>query len=190
LKNFGTILLKKEILDIDGTKFILQGKYSKKELHSNMDVINFFSAQTFQNVYANNIAEDVFDKYKEIFMAIVNLVKYLSNETVISEAFREVLIMFHDLFKNISNNILYMSSLAEERLRTIEEYNVELCEIFSTIEAEKLFLSRSGPHYNQVVMNYRRNTNFDSGRYNFLHEVIINRNLQKETYENEDTGEF
>jgi hypothetical protein len=77
-------------------------------------VIKFFSAQSFQDVYANNIAEQVFDKHEKMFMAIVNLLHYLSNETSTSEGFKAFLIMFHDLFKNLANNIVYMSSLAEE----------------------------------------------------------------------------
>jgi hypothetical protein len=118
-------------------------------------VIKFFSAQTFQNVYANNIAEQVSDKHEKIFMAIVNLLHYLSNDTLISEAFREVLIMFHDLFQNFTCNIMYMFSLAEELLRTIEEYNKELCRNLTSVDVEKLFLARSGPHYNELIMNNR-----------------------------------
>jgi hypothetical protein len=146
IKNFGNILLRKEALYFDGTKFILQGNYSKNELQSNKYVINFFSDQTFRNVYANNIAEQVFDKHEQIFMAIVNLVQYLSNETVISEAFRELLITFHSLFESLDNNIMYMGNLAEQLLSTIEEFNIELCASLTSVEAEKLFSARSGPH--------------------------------------------
>jgi hypothetical protein len=83
-----------------------------------------------------------------------------------------------------------MASLAEVLLTTIEEFNVELCGSLSSIEAEQLFYARRGTHYNQLIINYRKETNFQSGRYNFFHGEIISRNLQHQAYEYKRTGQF
>jgi hypothetical protein len=181
LQNFGNRLINKEKLSINGTEIVLEGNYNKKVLRNKNDIITFFSEETFQKVYAKNTKKEA----KNIFMAIVDLLKYLINETSISEVFKAVLRNFDDLFKNIDNNIMYMANLAEVLLNIIEECNIQLTGSLSTIEAEKLFYARSGKHYNEQIMNYRRQTNYQTSRYNFLHEVIINTNLQTEAYNKE-----
>jgi hypothetical protein len=118
-------------------------------------------------------------------MAIVDLLKYLIYKSEVSDAFIAFLREFKDLFRNLENDIMYIGSLAENLLTIIEKYNVKLCGSLSTIEAEKLFSARTGQHYNEQIINYRSETNFITERYNFHHEVIINRNLQVDAYQNE-----